>query len=156
MKVAIPVLILDFLKSFLPVFFLAPVLTTGYYAGVYQCCGGILCVLGHNFPLWLNFKGGKGVASGAGVFCALAPIPMILGTCIWIILVKCFKYVSLGSIIGAYSAALAQILIHLYIGDLQEIAVLAPTITIFLISVVVSIRHKSNISRLLRGEENKF
>ena len=154
--VAIPVLILDFLKSFLPVYFLAPVLTTGDYAGVYHCCGGIFCVLGHNFPLWLNFKGGKGVASGAGVFCALAPIPMVLGTCIWIILVKCFKYVSLGSIIGAYAAALAQILIHLYKGDLLEVKVLATSLTILLISIVVTIRHRANISRLLRGEENKF
>ena len=155
-KVAIPVLILDFLKGFLPILLLAPVLTEGRYSEIYHSCGGIACVLGHNFPVWIKFKGGKGVATGGGVFCALAPIPMLIGTICWIILVKCFKYVSLGSIIGSYCAALSQLFIHWYIGDLSQLDVLMPTIIIALISIVVTIRHRSNISRLLCGKENKF
>ncbi len=155
-KTAIPVLLLDFLKGFLPVIALAPVITTGDYAEVYRACGGVICVLGHNFPVWLRFKGGKGVATGAGVFCALAPIPMLIGTLTWIILVKFYKYVSLGSIIGSYVATLSQVVIHLYYHDLGNIEVLTPTVIIFLISLLVTIRHRSNISRLLRGEENKF
>ncbi len=155
-KVAIPVLILDFLKGFLPVFFLAPLLTTGDFAEIYRCLGAIICVLGHNFPVWIGFKGGKGVATGAGVFCALVPLPMIIGTLTWIIIVKCTKYVSLGSIIGSYVTTLTQVVIHLYIGDLGEINVLTPTLIVLLISIVVTIRHRSNIVRLLCGEENKF
>ncbi len=155
-KVAIPVLILDILKGLLPVLFFAPLLTEGEYAEIYRACGGIACVLGHNYPIWIKFKGGKGVATGAGVFCALTPIPMLLGTVTWVILVKCYKYVSLGSLVGSYVVAISQIAIHTYQGDILSAKVLPSTLIIIFITTAVTIRHRANISRLLKGEENKF
>ena len=155
-KVAIPVLILDMLKGFLPVLLLSQNMPSPDYIDIIRPLGGIACVTGHIFPIWLKFKGGKGVATGAAVFLALIPIPMLTGLIIWLILVKVYKYVSLGSIIGSYAVFLTQILLHLYQRDLFTSRELPLAAFALLISIIITVKHRDNICRLLKGEENHF
>lgn len=155
-KAAIPVLILDMLKGFLPVLLIGQLLPESSYADIVRPLGGIACVIGHIFPVWLNFKGGKGVATGAAVFLALIPLPMLVGLITWLILVKIYKYVSLGSIIGSYIVFIAQVLLHYYQGDLFTSRELPLTAFALLIAIMITVKHKDNISRLIKGEENRF
>ncbi len=151
----IPVLILDMAKGFAPVFFLSGVLLEGgEYSALWAAIGGVVAVLGHNFPVWLKFKGGKGVATGAGVLAALMPVPFVIGLGIWIALVVAFRYVSLGSMIGAFSVFVCQSIMTR--DDFLGRDNIPSTIIAFSIWALVMISHRSNIKRLLAGEENKI
>lgn len=106
---------------------------------------GTLAVIGHNFPVWLKFKGGKGVASSFGLILALTPFTAIVAMLIWITSVIMFKYSSLAAII----AAIAAPLISFFYNDLIY------TIFITFLSVLLLVRHHANIARLLKGQESK-
>jgi len=109
---------------------------------------GIFAVLGHNYTCWLKFKGGKGIATTAGVYLALAPWPLLIAFAVFIIAVVLTRYVSVGSI----SAALA----------LSAMVWIWPPQNIFLGIVTTALgalaiyKHKSNIQRLLAGTENRL
>lgn len=112
---------------------------------------GSCAIIGHTFPAYLGFKGGKAVATAFGVFIAIAPIAAALAFAVFAIVVALFRYMSLGSMCGATAAPITYAIEHRY--DLREhIPVLAFAI---IIAVVVIVRHHTNIRRLFSGTENR-
>jgi glycerol-3-phosphate acyltransferase PlsY len=114
----------------------------------------IAVIVGHIFPVWLRFRGGKGVATGVGVFLVLAPIALALSGLVFLIVVMLTRYVSLGSI----SAAIA-IPVFLLVQDafIRPVEPLAPTMTAAIAGAALIIfAHRENIRRLLSGTETKF
>jgi glycerol-3-phosphate acyltransferase PlsY len=113
-----------------------------------------LAVVGHCFPVWLKFKAGKGVATGLGVFLAIAPWAALAALAVFIIVVWRTRYVSLGSIIAAAFLPLWIFLTHICI---EPIIDFAPIITaLCAVSSVIILKHSENIKRLMAGEENKL
>lgn len=108
----------------------------------------LLAVLGHVFPIWLKFKGGKGVATALGVFCVLFPKAILVSLAIFILIVAVTRYVSLGSILGAISFPVAAYFIQKPDG---ASLVLASAVTL-----IVIVKHHQNIGRLLAGTESRF
>jgi glycerol-3-phosphate acyltransferase PlsY len=108
----------------------------------------LFAVLGHVFPLWLRFKGGKGVATALGVFCVLFPAAILVALAIFILIVAITRYVSLGSILGAIAFPAAAY--FLQSTDAMSL-VLASSV-----SLIVILKHHQNISRLLSGTESRF
>jgi glycerol-3-phosphate acyltransferase PlsY len=113
---------------------------------------GLFALLGHCFPVWLRFKGGKGVATAAGVFAALCPAAMVAALIFFVLVVGFWRYVSLGSL-----AAAAAIPLLVYLLWAPHFA---PPETVTLgslgIASLVIFQHRGNIARLARGEEPKF
>jgi acyl phosphate:glycerol-3-phosphate acyltransferase len=108
----------------------------------------LFAVLGHVFPVWLRFKGGKGVATALGVFCVLFPAAILVALAIFILIVAITRYVSLGSILGAIAFPAAAY--FLQSTDAMSL-VLASSV-----SLTVILKHHQNISRLLSGTESRF
>jgi len=108
----------------------------------------LFAVLGHVFPVWLRFKGGKGVATALGVFCVLFPAAILVALAIFILVVAITRYVSLGSILGAIAFPAAAY--FLQSTDAMSL-VLASSV-----SLIVILKHHQNISRLLSGTESRF
>ena len=143
----------DFLKGFLAVklgliaaqFPLSPVL-----GGV---TAAIACILGHNYPIWLGFKGGKGIATSGGAILALLPaLVFVSGGVVWVAVFLISRYTSLASIIAAVVLPIAVLLIVAKTGTdfwlLLAFSVLMAALAIW--------RHRANIVRLLNGTENRF
>lgn len=108
----------------------------------------ILAVLGHMYPVWLDFHGGKGVATAAGVFLALDARGLAAALIIFIITVLVSRYVSLGSILAAASMPVwVRFLSH---------APVWTTVATVVIAVAIIVKHHTNIARLARGEERRF
>lgn len=147
---------LDCLKGFLAVrLAFAFVSIGGPWAAQREIIGivaGVACILGHTFPVWLRFRGGKGVATSAGVLLGLMPIAMLSVLAVWIVLFQLTRYVSLASI-GAAVALPIFVFLFLQIKLLTGVSLLPFSI---LIAGVVIWRHRSNIQRLLQGKENRF
>ncbi len=120
----------------------------GFYLGdiSYAVLGGLAAMVGHNYPVYFHFRGGKGVATGLGVALALAPDVTLLALLIFIITLLVSRYVSLGSILAAVSVPVAMYF-------------LAKPFPLLLFGICgasfVVYRHKSNIVRLYQGRENK-
>ncbi len=140
---AIPVIIVDILKGFLPVFFALKLFPDKRFA---LLCG-FLAVLGHCFPIYIKFKGGKGVATSVGMYSSLAFTPLLVGISVFVIVIALTRYVSLGSILAMLSMPIS---IYFIQGNL-DIAILG--IAIFLLIVI---KHGGNIRRLVDGKERKF
>lgn len=109
---------------------------------------GLLAVIGHIFPMWLRFDGGKGVATAAGVFLAMDPFAMLMALIIVLIVVALTRYVSLGSIIAAASMPLV---LRFVVRD--SFWTVAFSIVIALIIIV---KHHENISRIANGTERRL
>lgn len=113
---------------------------------------GLFAMLGHCFPIWLRFRGGKGVATAAGVFLALCPAATLATFILFLLVVGFWRYVSLASIAAA--AALPLLIYLLWAPHF------APPQSVTLISLAIAVlviyQHRGNISRLARGEEPKF
>jgi glycerol-3-phosphate acyltransferase PlsY len=104
----------------------------------------VCAVVGHCFPPWLAFRGGKGVATGLGVSLALAPWAALAGAATWLLLFKLFRISSIGSLAGmAVSLALAALT-----------ASRPAVIGLAAVSLLILIRHQANIRRLLRRQES--
>ena len=144
---------LDFLKGALPV--LAAQLARPNEPWLALACGAA-AVIGHIFPVYLKFKGGKGISTAAGVALALAPYPLVCAAAIWVSSFFIWRYVSLASILAALTLPLfAGLFIFLGWGS----ATARSWITLgFLIAaaVVAVLRHTENIKRLLNGTESRF
>lgn len=114
---------------------------------------GILAMLGHIFPIWLRFQGGKGVATAIGVFSVLAPLPLLATGLLFVVIVWLTRYVSLGSIVGA-----ATLPIFIWIASrIHTTADASPLIVISLIvACLIIYAHRANIGRLLSKTESKF
>ncbi len=147
-KIATLVMVFDIAKGALPVYFL-PRWIASPYASHWALLYGVAAIAGHvRSPFLLWKSGGKGVATAAGVFLALAPIPMLIALVVWIIMLSTSGFVSLASL----SAALAL--------SISSAILLGPRAPVFVLSVIVCAfvfwTHRANIGRLRRGEEHRF
>jgi glycerol-3-phosphate acyltransferase PlsY len=142
------VFFLDFCKGFLPVLILQ---MTGVPEPLMVGCA-VLLIVGHNFPVWLQFKGGKGIATSAGVILALFP-PVVLGSALtgWILLFFATRYVSVASIAAALLISISALV--LWWMDALSTLLLGVA---FVLTIMALARHRGNIVRLCRGEESKF
>ena len=121
----------------------------------YWCIAGagIAAVIGHLFPVWLAFRGGKGVATGVGVFLILAPSAVAFAGLIFIAIVMVTRYVSLGSIVAAMSLPVSIWLVN----SASPGFAFAPVVMAAIVgSLLIIFAHRANIRRLLQGSESKF
>ena len=140
-KIGIVTLILDILKG------LAAVTLIAHFFSATPIICGLAAILGHNFPVYLKFRGGKGVATSVGVVLGLAPSVVGAAFFIWIGVLLLTRYVSLASITAGLSLPILSILF----GKPCELH------WFFLVmGALVVIQHRANIKRLLKGEEKKF
>lgn len=147
-KYGIMVLILDVLKGFLPPFLASRFGVSGNILLVI----GVLAIVGHSLSFFLNFKGGKGVATSLGVFLFLIPNVTLALLIIFILVVYFTRYISLGSIIAA-----ATLPILTAFSPIRNNVGRTPLIIMtLLIGAFVIWRHRTNITRLMNGTENKF
>ena len=151
-----PVFIVDFLKGFAAVgmsIMIAkraqPVLIPRELFGV---VGAVACVLGHSFPVWLGFKGGKGVAASAGALFGLIPFVALIAVAVWLIIFYLTRYVSVASMTAALAVPITIVSMML-LGQTGETALLYFSICL---AAVVIVRHRSNLLRLVRGTEPRF
>lgn len=117
----------------------------GYDMGL---LAGGAALAGHLFPVWLKFKGGKGVATTLGLFIAAAPLVGVLACVVWLIMAFSFRYSSLSALIAMLASPFMALIF--YDGNLKLAALCA------LCAAVVWWRHKANIQRLLKGDEPKI
>jgi glycerol-3-phosphate acyltransferase PlsY len=114
----------------------------------------VLVIVGHMFPIWLGFRGGKGVATGVGVFLMLAPLALAGAGAIFLAIVVSTRYVSLASITAASTIPLFVWLQH---GLVSPVNALWPTMSAaILIASLIIFAHRANIQRLLQGTESRF
>jgi acyl phosphate:glycerol-3-phosphate acyltransferase len=145
----IATLVLDALKGSLAVAFawwLA--YSRGAHPLRYMAVASLAAVLGHVFPVWLKFKGGKGVATALGVFILLFPHALLVSLAIFILVVVTTRLVSLGSILAAIAFPIAAHFINH-----PDRMTLEP---VLLVCLIVVVKHHANIRRLLAGTENRF
>ena len=109
-------------------------------------------LLGHCFPIWLKFKGGKGVATAAGIFLVLSPLACLAAVVLFILVVIFWKYVSLGSV----SAAAAMPLLIYFLWAPGHAPPLVLTIGTLAVSLLIAYKHRGNLRRLVVGTEPKF
>lgn len=147
-------LLLDALKGIAAVLFARLLLGAGPGADWWTCAAAVTAVLGHVFPVWLGFRGGKGVATGLGVFLVLAPLATLCALVVFVAVVRLWRYVSLGSITAAAALPLAVwALGALGINDRIDAPVL---VVAALGAALIVFMHRANIGRLLRGQESKL
>ena len=152
-KVAFFNLIGDVLKGVLSII-LAWVIVPEEAQLLAACIAAAACVLGHNFPLYFRFKGGKGVLTTLAVMLMIAPIPAVIALIVFIVVVLLTKYVSLGSMVAALTLTILTLIRGNYFsvsGGLTPLSVLAIGL-----ATLIIIRHHANISRLIKGTENKL
>lgn len=127
----------------------SPARTHAAYFGV---LAAVMCVVGHTFPIWLRFKGGKGVATSAGAIFGLIPLAAIINFLLWVIVFETTRYVSVASIVASAALPLTvALLLH------WKVIEGAPLLYISaVLAVMVVWRHRSNFSRLLQGTEQRF
>lgn len=140
-------LVCDVAKGYLPLLLANTWLPQGETRLQIISLCGVLAVVGHMFPLYLGFRGGKGVATSLGVFLFFSPPAITVSLAIFIAAVACTGFVSAGSLLAS---ALAPLWIRLFGG--QGVTVLAAG----LIAVLIWIKHHENIGRLLKGEEKTW
>jgi glycerol-3-phosphate acyltransferase PlsY len=150
------VFLLDFLKgtaavilSILVIDRVQPGSSKAEFAGI---LAGVLCVIGHVYPVWLGFKGGKGVATTAGVLFGLMPLASLIVMLVWLLTFQITKYVSVASI----GAALALPIAAFMVVHLRKASGLTPVYFAICLTVVIVWRHRSNIARLMKGTEPSF
>ncbi len=155
-KYGLIIFILDMLKGFAAVFLVPAAVsravmipTTTDNLLVILC--GFCAVLGHAFPVYLKFKGGKAVATSFGVFIWLVPISIAIAFGVWLLTVIVTRYVSLGSMIGSLSLVGAiVVVVNSPFGDKVYLTAMSVAVAILII-----IRHTSNIQRIIAGTEKK-
>ncbi len=140
----IATLLIDFLKGYLPV------LITMHFSpqsAVFASLIGLATISGHNWSFWLRFNGGKGVATSAGVFMALLPLPTVISIIVFALAFWISKHVSIGSMAGAMSQPLAAWILKSN-GYLNFLSLAC--------AMLIVVMHRKNIVRLMRDEEHKI
>lgn len=145
-KSALPVVLVDTVKGLIPVVLFADLAGVGF---PWALAFGTAAIVGHMFSLWVGFKGGKGMATSAGVFLGFAPWAVLGGFVVWIGLILPTGYVSLGSI-GAAFALPFLIAFTPHQGGTSLVWFSAA------LAAFVIWKHRANFGRLVRGEENRF
>ncbi len=148
-KVGLAVMALDMLKGIIAVLLAGHFFETAH--PMVSICG-LLAILGHIFPIWLKFKGGKGVATAGGVFLALAPLSLLIALISFVLIVAKTRYVSLGSILGAIIFGLSILIQQIFSSQINWALLALAGIVILMIIV----KHRQNIQRLMQGQENKI
>ncbi|HVN33262.1 MAG TPA: glycerol-3-phosphate 1-O-acyltransferase PlsY [Thermoanaerobaculaceae bacterium] len=143
-KVALPIAILDIAKGVAAVLLMRQATANPDWVAA----AGLAAIVGHCFPVWLRFRGGKGVATGAGVFFALAWLPTVVIAGVWVAMLVVFRFVSLASVTAAAAFPVALFFIARPPGPVVLCAVLAALVIIW--------RHRANLARLVRGEEPRL
>ena len=151
-KIALFTLLLDGGKGALAIYLITIILPKVFdnnfnMIEIYQCTVGISAVVGHCFPIWLRFKGGKGVATGFGVILSLNLNIGIVALLIWALIAKVFKISSMSALIAYF---LIPVLMFYY--ETEIIYFLSS----FLISLVCFVQHRENIKRLINRSEPKI
>jgi glycerol-3-phosphate acyltransferase PlsY len=148
------VMLADAAKGWLAVFLMAPLVGGWFFpdAGAlsrdwFRLCAGIAAILGHNYTCWLHFKGGKGIATSAGVLVALVWLPLLIILSIWIVVFAFSRYVSLASISASFALPFAA----WFVSKSPNITLVAAAL-----GVLAIYKHKANIQRLLKGTENRI
>ena len=144
-KAGLLVLLLDGIKPII-----AQVIVYYFFTQFYQnykFLYFLVSIIGHIFPIWLMFKGGKGVACFFGGYLIITPIPTLIAMAVWLLTVKITKTSSLGALISIFLLTIYQIVSNY--GSLNKI-------TIFTIMLLIFWKHTENIKRLIQGKENKI
>lgn len=139
----------DALKAVIPILLVRLLFFRGYeYVELLSLYTGLGVVVGHNYPAWLKFKGGKGIAATGGAMAAFDPLIIPIGLPLFILIVAVTRYVSLGSL---FVAVLFPVWIAItHPGELHMLMVA------LVFMILAFIKHRSNIKRLLNGTENKI
>jgi len=153
--IGIPVFILDMIKGLVPVllpsWMLAGTEITGSLLSAAAVVCGLAAILGHMFTPWLGFKGGKGVATAAGVLLGIAPIAMLAAFGAWLLFFFTSRYVSLASMAAAIAVpvtmAVQMVTAKSWDGVLLGFGIL--------LAILVVVRHRTNIQRLMAGTESR-
>ncbi|HEY0546187.1 MAG TPA: glycerol-3-phosphate 1-O-acyltransferase PlsY [Pyrinomonadaceae bacterium] len=147
-------LLLDAAKGLAAVYLARKFLTPDFGINWWVAAAAILSVAGHIFPVWLGFRGGKGVATGVGVFLALSPLAVACAALVFILIVAATRYVSLGSMAATVAFPVCVWLLSIFVKPVEglreilTVAVIGGALIIFM--------HRANIGRLMQGTENKF
>ena len=176
-KFGISCLFLDALKGFIPVVIAISLIRFGSMknpialtvlaqyaqdfpmltAQIFQVITGLCAVLGHNYSPWVGFKGGKGIATSAGVLIALMPAAIVILLVVWLLVFLVSRYVSLASIIAAAFLPVVTLWGSWFHGKIQNDTWNKPLFAFSLtIAILVIWKHRSNIERLRNGTENRF
>lgn len=153
----IATLVLDAAKGYMAVlaamWITAPRVPGDSLSPVFTAAGiaALFAMLGHIFPVWLGFKGGKGVATGVGVFLALVPKAVLIVLGVFVVIFAAFRYVSLASIIA--TAAFPMVAYVLLSRDREQLMFM-PFIVVA--AALIIVKHRQNIRRLLSGTENRL
>ena len=143
----------DFVKGALPVILTQALLPGLAWAALFSA---LAAILGHMFPVYLKFKGGKGISTAAGAAIALNPLALLAAAAVWVAIFFAFRYVSLASIFAAISLPVFAWLFAI-LGIASAVASSKSTLGFFvLIAVLAVVKHRSNIQRLCNGTENRF
>jgi glycerol-3-phosphate acyltransferase PlsY len=151
-KLGVATLLLDALKGYLAVeiAIMASRRIPNVDLALAASLAALCAILGHVFPVWLRFRGGKGVATAVGAFVGLAPQAILVVLAVFLIVVAIFRYVSLGSIIAC--AIFPVLAFFLY----REQSSPAGFVVMLGASLLIIFKHRANIRRLLNGTENRL
>jgi glycerol-3-phosphate acyltransferase PlsY len=144
-RVAAPVMLFDVLKGTFPVVAFSQWDGTADWR--WELAYGAAAIVGHVFSIYMRFKGGKGVATSAGVFGALAPVPLLAGFGVWLLVLRVMRMVSAGSILAALTVGVLVWVLPAR----DEVRWLGMAIVAFVVFA-----HRSNIRRILAGTEPRF
>ena len=121
-------------------------------SATWMMIAGLAALVGHCFPVWLGFRGGKGVATAAGIFLVLSPLAVLGSLIVFVLVVAFWRYISLGSIAAA--AAMPLLIYFLWApGHAPPAAIILGTLAS---AILIIYKHDANIQRLVQGEEPKF
>jgi acyl phosphate:glycerol-3-phosphate acyltransferase len=154
-KIGLPVMLTDVAKGALASLLIAriPLGTLPFEFSIVALLCGVAALLGHVFPVYTGFRGGKGVATGAGMLLVNAPIPVACALGVFALSLFLFGKVSLGSILAAISLPISIVLINRLTSINYSMLLLGLTIAL---ALFILYTHRSNIQRLIRGEEKGF
>jgi glycerol-3-phosphate acyltransferase PlsY len=120
----------------------------------WMALAGLAAVIGHLFPLWLRFRGGKGVATALGVFVPLCWMAVAAAAVVWLVVASIWRYVSLASVVAA--AVLPVCTYVLYAPGTHHAPPLSVSYATAIVSILIIVKHRENVRRLMAGTENRL
>ncbi len=150
--------LLDFVKGVIPTLLTLVLVKNGTLSDTINLLPSVATltvVLGHIYPVYLKFKGGKGIATAAGAIFPLCPLAVIIGLITWVILFLTTRYVSVASIAAAAILPISAVVLYVFKLPFAPDS-LPPVILFIVIGILAILKHTSNIKRLLNGTENRF
>lgn len=160
-KAGILTFVFDALKGFFAAgsgLLVMNLLANGAFNNLGAIIGGLFCMIGHCWPVFFEFRGGKGVATCVGIFAICCPVAIIIGLAVFAIILAISKMVSLGSLL-ATTTVVAITLYWVWTHLLASISLIEPitiSVIVFSMGTIIFIKHKENIKRLIKGEERRF